>query len=170
MLTFLKYLMGDGPDDVTVYDQSTAEGYLHQFDPAEPDDMAIAATRDKSIHYRAATSLGEIGDARAIPALREMAGAFPDQGEFAGDIRLLEYEEGDRFVLPIFSSLFEAMAFVYTVELGEMVPLQYMRVPGSVLTHNDLSQHKVVLNPYAGASTEIQDPDIQALRKLLSDQ
>jgi hypothetical protein len=43
-------------------------------------------------------------------------------------------------------------------------------VPASVLTHNDLSQHKVIMNPYAGASTEIQDPDILALRTLLSDQ
>ena len=51
-----------------------------------------------------------------------------DQGEFAGDIRLLEYEEGDRFVLPVFSSLFEAMAFVYTVELGEMSLATYVGV------------------------------------------
>lgn len=160
MLTFLKYLMGDGLDDVTVYDQSTAEGYLHQFDPAEPDDMAIAA-----VNRGNRSQFVQLMAQRGVWVIVRL-----DQGEFAGDIRLLEYEEGDRSVLPIFSSLFEAMAFVYTVELGEMVPLQYMRVPASVLTHNDLSQHKVIMNPYAGASTEIQDPDVQALRNLLSDQ
>ncbi|GEM_PF-4781798 len=160
MLDFLKYLMGDGPDDVTVYDQATAEGYLHQFDPAEPDDMAIAA-----VNRGNRSQFVQLMAQRGVWVIVRL-----DQGEFAGDIRLLEYEEGDRFVLPVFSSLFEAMAFVYTVELGEMVPLQYMRVPASVLTHNDLSQHKVVMNPYAGASTEIQFPDIQALRNLLSEQ
>lgn len=160
MLTFLKYLMGDGLDDVTVYDQGTAEAYLHQFDPAEPDDMAIAA-----VNRGNRSQFVQLMAQRGVWVIVRL-----DQGEFVGDIRLLEYEEGDRFVLPVFSSLFEAMAFVYTVELGEMVPLQYMRVPASVLTHNDLSQHKVVLNPYAGASTEIQDPDIQALRSLLSEQ
>jgi len=44
----------------------------------------IAATRDRSINYRAAISLGEIGDTRAIPALREMAAAFPAERVFAG--------------------------------------------------------------------------------------
>jgi HEAT repeat protein len=44
----------------------------------------IAATRDKSINDRAASSLGEIGDASAIPALREMATAFPAERVFAG--------------------------------------------------------------------------------------
>lgn len=160
MITFLKYLMGDGPDDVSVYDQATAEAYLHHLDPTAPDDMAIAAV-NRGNRSQFVQLMAEHG-VWVIVRL--------DQGEFVGDIRLLEYEEGDRAVLPIFSSLFEAMAFVYTVDLGEMVPLQYMRVPASVLTHNDLSQHRVIMNPYAGASTEIQDPDIQALRTILSEQ
>lgn len=159
MIGFLKYLMGGGVDDVTMYDQTTAEEYLHHLDPTQPDDLAIAA-----VNRGNRTQFISLMADRGVWVIVRL-----DQGEFVGDIRLLEYEEGDRNVLPIFSSLFEAMAFVYTIDLGEMVPLQYMRVPCSVLTHNDLSQHKVVMNPYAGASTEITDPDIQALRTLLSD-
>ena len=44
----------------------------------------IAATRDESINDRVATSLGEIGDVSAIPALREMAVAYPEQRVWAG--------------------------------------------------------------------------------------
>ncbi len=44
----------------------------------------VAATRDRSINYIAAISLGEIGDASAIPALREMVAVFPEQRVFAG--------------------------------------------------------------------------------------
>ena len=82
MLTFLKYLMGDGPDDVTVYDQSTAEAYLHQFDPAEPDDMAIAA-----VNRGNRSQFVQLMAQRGVWVIVRL-----DQGEFAGDIRLLEYE------------------------------------------------------------------------------
>src|SRR5439155_24896592 len=39
---------------------------------------------DEAITYRAAISLGEIGDRRAIPALRKMAETFPAQRLWAG--------------------------------------------------------------------------------------
>ena len=44
----------------------------------------IAATRDSTINYRAAMSLGEVGDPSALPALREMIERFPEQKTWAG--------------------------------------------------------------------------------------
>jgi HEAT repeat protein len=44
----------------------------------------IAATRDPTINYRAAMSLGEIGEAIALDALREMLERFPEQRIWAG--------------------------------------------------------------------------------------
>jgi HEAT repeat protein len=44
----------------------------------------IAATRDSTINYQAAISLGEIGDPSALPALREMIERFPEQKTWAG--------------------------------------------------------------------------------------
>ena len=44
----------------------------------------IAATRDSTINYRAAMSLGEIGDPSTLPALREMIERFPGQKTWAG--------------------------------------------------------------------------------------
>ena len=44
----------------------------------------IAATRDPTINYQAAMSLGEIGDKTALGALREMLERFPDQRAWAG--------------------------------------------------------------------------------------
>ncbi|MCP3904294.1 MAG: HEAT repeat domain-containing protein [Planctomycetes bacterium] len=52
------------------------------------DDRAvpalIAATRDPTVDYQAAISLGQIGAAGAVPALRELAAARPDERHWAG--------------------------------------------------------------------------------------
>ncbi len=44
----------------------------------------IGATRDSSVNMAAAIALGEIGDRRAIPALRAMVSEFPDERIWSG--------------------------------------------------------------------------------------
>jgi HEAT repeat protein len=47
-------------------------------------DLLIEATRDPALADRAALSLGQIGDRRAIPALRQMARRLPSDRHWAG--------------------------------------------------------------------------------------
>ena len=72
-----------GPGQV-VADRYLAALLLGELRERRAVPALIAATRDESINYRAASSLGEIGDASALPALREMAAIAPEQRVFAG--------------------------------------------------------------------------------------
>lgn len=155
MLSFFSKLFNLGMDDATPVDQNSVEMYLQEGTWQEPDELAVAAT-----------NRAHRGDFLSLLAQRGMWVLIRlDQGEYEGDIHLMEYEDGGRTVLPIFSSLYEAVAFLHTVDLTEMLPVQYLHVTTAFLTHNDLSQHKVIMNPFAGATTEIQEPDINALRE-----
>lgn len=159
MLSFLRHLTGLNLDEATVFNRDSADSYLSQFDGQEPDDLAIAAVNrgNRGLFIQLLAHQG------LWLALRL------DRGEYEGDLHVLEYEEADRRVLPVFSSLPEAMAFVHTVDMSELLALQYMHVSAAFLSQNDLSHHKIVMNPYAGATTEITEPDLQALRSLYSD-
>lgn len=156
MLTLLKYLFGAGPDDATTYNDSSTDGYLHEA-ASEPDDLALSAVNR--------------GNRSRFIELIMQQGLWVvvrlDAAQFEGDVNILEYEESERRVLPVFSSLYEAWAFIHTVDISQMVPLQYLHVNALFLTHNDLSGFKVVMNPFAGATTEIQEPDLLALRNLV---
>lgn len=156
MLWILKYLFGEGPDEASTYDQTAADVYLHET-ANQPDDLALAAV-NRGNRTRFVELIVECGVWVAVRL---------DSAQFEGDIHILEYEENERRVLPIFSSLYEAWAFVHTVDISQIVPLQYLHVNVLFLTHNDLAGFKVVMNPFAGATTEIQEPDIIALRNLV---
>ena len=154
MLTFLNYLFGGGLDD-QVFDGSTVDSYLHD-SANEPDDLALAAVN----RGNRATFIQLLAERGLWLVVRL------DVAQFEGDVHLLEYEENERRVMPIFSSLYEAWAFIHTIDISQMVPLQYLHVNSLFLTHNDLTGYKVVMNPFAGATTELQEPDVQALRVL----
>lgn len=154
MLSFFKMLLSR-PDDAN--DQAAGDAYMEQVDPHAPDDLAIAA-----VNRGNRAQFIELLATQGVWVIIRL-----DQSEYEGDVHLLEYDEGDRAVLPVFSSLYQAGAFVHTVDISEMLPLQYLHVPATFLTHNDLSQHKVVLNPFAGATTDIQEPDLQVLRNII---
>lgn len=154
MLSFLKYLFGQGPDDA-VYDESSADSYLND-SANEPDDLALAA-----VNRGNRTTFIQLLAERGLWLVVRL-----DAAQFEGDVHLLEYEENERRVMPIFSSLYEAWAFIHTIDISQMVPLQYLHVNSMFLTHNDLTGYKVVMNPFAGATTEVQEPDLQALRAL----
>lgn len=157
MLSLLKYLFGEGPDDA-VYDESSADSYLDN-SANEPDDLALSAVnrgnRSKFIELLADRGLWVV--------------VRLDAAQYEGDIHLLEYEESERRVMPIFSSLYEAWAFIHTIDISQMVPLQYLHVNAMFLTHNDLGGYKVVMNPFAGATTELQEPDVQSLRAAVAE-
>ncbi len=156
MFNFLKYLFGDGPDDA-VY-ESSVETYLE--DAAnEPDDLALAAV-NRGNRSRFIELLAERGIWLVVRL---------DAAQFEGDVHLLEYEENERRVMPIFSSLYEAWAFVHTIDISQIVPLQYLHVNALFLTHNDLSGFKIIMNPFAGASTELQEPDLASLRATVAE-
>lgn len=157
MLSLLKYLFGEGPDDA-VHDAASADTYLHD-SANEPDDLALAAV-NRGNRSTFVQLLAERGMWLVVRL---------DAAQFEGDVHLLEYEENERRVMPIFSSLYEAWAFIHTIDIGQMVPLQYMHVNSLFLAHNDLSGYKVVMNPYAGATTEVGEPDLQALRVTLEE-
>jgi len=57
---------------------------LGQLGKKEAVTALVEATNDKTVNSRAAISLGEIKDKRAIPALRKMAEDFPDVRLWAG--------------------------------------------------------------------------------------
>lgn len=152
MLSLLRYIFGDGPDDA-VFDQSAADAYLQQV-ATEPDDLALSAI-NRGNRSQFIQLLAERGMWVVVRL---------DAAQFEGDVHLLDYEENERRVLPIFTSLYEAWAFVHTVDISQIVPLQYMHVGAMFLTHNDLAGYKVVMNPFAGATTELQEPDLNALR------
>ena len=152
MLSLLKYLFGEGSDEA-VYDAPDADNYL-QDAANEPDDLALSA-----VNRGNRTRFVELLVERGMWIIIRL-----DVAQFEGDVHLLEYDENDRRVMPIFTSLYEAWAFIHTVDISQMVPLQYMHVSALFLTHNDLSGYKVIMNPFAGATTEIQEPDLQALR------
>ena len=152
-----KYLFGEGPDDA-VYDAQTAETYLEEA-ANQPDDLALAAV-NRGNRTQFVQLLAERGMWLVVRL---------DVAQFEGDVHLLEYEESERRVMPIFSSISEAWAFVHTVDISQMVPLQYLHVNAMFLTHNDLGGYKVVMNPFAGATTEIQEPDLQALRATVAE-
>lgn len=65
-------------------DRCYAAHVLGRLRDKEAVPVLIDATTDKTINLQAAISLGEIGDQRAIPALRKMAADFPDQKLWAG--------------------------------------------------------------------------------------
>ena len=153
MLRFIKFLFSHGVDESQALDRQGAEVYLDEYGIDEPDDLALAAV-NRGNRAQFVQFLAE----RGMWLITRL-----DIGEYEGDVHLLEYEEGERNILPVFSSLAEAMAFVHTVDLSEMLALQYMHVSAEFLTHNDLSHHKIVMNPFAGATTEISPPDIQNL-------
>lgn len=151
MVSLLKYLFGQGSDEA-VFDDSSADNHLHN-SAVEPDDLALAA-----VNRGNRTRFIELLADRGMWVVVRL-----DAAQHEGDIHLLEYEESERRVMPIFSSLHEAWAFVHTIDISQMVPLQYLHVNVMFLTHNDLSGYKVVMNPFAGATTELQEPDIQLL-------
>lgn len=157
MFGLLRYLFGEGPDDA-VFNESAAESYL-QDAASGPDDLALAAV-NRGNRSRFVELVAERGVWLVVRL---------DAAQFEGDIHLLEYEENERRVMPIFSSLYEAWAFIHTIDISQMVPLQYLHVNALFLTHNDLSGFKVVMNPFAGATTELQEPDLQALRMTISE-
>ena len=152
MFNLLKYLFGEGPDEA-VFDQSAADAYLQQV-ATEPDDLALAA-----VNRGNRTQFIQLLCDRGMWVVVRL-----DAAQFEGDIHLLDYEENERRVMPVFTSLYEAWAFVHTVDISQIVPLQYLHVGAMFLTHNDLAGYKVVMNPFAGATTELQEPDINALR------
>lgn len=159
MLSFIRMLF-NSPDDASGQAAAASDAYVEQIDAHAPDDLAIAA-----VNRGSRSQFIELLATHGVWVIIRL-----DQAEFEGDVHLLEYDEGDRRILPIFSSVFEAAAFVHTIDISEMLPLQYMHVPASFLTHNDLSGHKVVMNPYAGATTEIQEPDLAGLRSMFGEQ
>lgn len=72
------------PEGQIRQDRYYAAMLLGRIRSAEAVPFLIEATRDSTINYQAAISLGEIGDKSAIPALREMAVEFPEQRVWAG--------------------------------------------------------------------------------------
>lgn len=157
MLSLLKFLFGAGPDEAVV-DGASVDSYLDT-SANEPDDLALSAV-NRGNRARFIELLAERGMWLVVRL---------DVAQFEGDIHLLEYEESERRVMPIFSSLYEAWAFIHTIDISQMVPLQYLHVNAMFLTHNDLGGYKVVMNPFAGATTELQEPDIQSLRAAIDE-
>lgn len=153
MLSFLKMLLGEGASIGGRVDANEVDLYAHAA-MFEPDELAMAAAN----RAHRAVFLQLLAEKGVWIIMRL------DQGLYEGDLHVLEYEEGDRLVLPVFSSLPEASAFLHTIEMMELLPFQYLHVPTSFLTHNDLTSHKVIFNPFAGATTEIAESDIAALR------
>lgn len=157
MRGLMGYLFGEVSDEA-MFDESSADTFLAE-SASDSDDLALAA-----VNRGNRTRFVEQLAARGVWLVVRL-----DAAQFEGDVHLLEYEENDRRVLPLFSSLYEAWAFVHTIDISQMVPMQYLHVNALFLTHNDLSSFKIVLNPFAGATTEIQEPDLQSLRVVISD-
>lgn len=129
MLSLLKFLF-QGSDEAV--NDGPGEGYLDEA-ANEPDDLALSA-----VNRGNRTRFIELVAERGVWLVVRL-----DAAQFEGDIHLLEYEENERRVMPVFSSVYEAWAFIHTIDISQMVPLQYLHVNALFLTHNDLSRFKI---------------------------
>ena len=158
MLSFFKRFFSV-PDDVVPF--SMTDGDRLDNAPDSYADAVAGAASDRSHRPHFLQLVIE----RGIWAIVRL-----DESSNERDIHFLQYEDGPARILPVFSSMEHASAFIHSTEFSELLPLQCVHVPADFLVMNDLSDLRVVMNPRASTTTEIGYTDLATLRNYLHQQ
>ena len=159
MLSFFKPFFSVEPDDVVPF--SMTEGDRLENAPGSYADAVAGAANDRTHRPHFLQLVIEQG----IWAIVRL-----DESVSERDVHFLQYEDGPARILPIFSSMEHASAFIHSTEFSELLPLQCIHMPAQFLVMNDLSELRVVMNPKASTTTEISYTDLVTLRNYLNQQ
>ena len=159
MLSFFKQFFAVDLDDVVPF--SMTDGDRLDSAPGSYADAVAGAASDRTHRPHFLQLVIEHG----IWAIVRL-----DESVSERDVHFLQYEDGPANVLPVFSSMEHASAFIHSTEFSELLPLQCIHMPADFLVMNDLSDLRVIMNPRASTTTEIGSTDLATLRNYMHQQ
>lgn len=155
MSSFWKRLFGGSGDRK----EAEAQEFFISTKATEPDELASLA-KEKERRREFLEKLA----AKGVWVVMEV----PAEGFDPKNTQFLDYFDGDIHVVPMFSSMEHAGAFLRQIPHARITPYHCLGISASFLVHNDFSRSRLLLNPKSDAETEITSQELEVLKGLVA--